>query len=166
MDVQNDSQKFSRSPTLDDLVDLCKHLNNAGVRYIIIGGFALIHHGFVRGTGDIDLLVDPSQENMKRIKQALLYLPDQAVREVNPSDIARYTVVRIADEIVIDLLGKACEVTYEMAQGHVEYDIVAGVRIPYPQVLLLIQTKQGIRPRDQQDRVFLQQLLKLYQKEK
>ena len=38
MDVQNDGEKFSRNPTLDDLVMLCKHLNDAGVRYVIIGG--------------------------------------------------------------------------------------------------------------------------------
>jgi len=61
----------------------------------------------VRGTGDIDLLIDSSRENVKSIKEALLYLPDQAVREVRPHDIAKYTVVRIADEIVIDLLEKS-----------------------------------------------------------
>jgi hypothetical protein len=37
MDVRNDSEKFSRNPTLEDLITLCKHLNEAGVKYVIIG---------------------------------------------------------------------------------------------------------------------------------
>lgn len=165
MDVQNDSEKFSRNPTLDDLVMLCKHLNDAGVRYVIIGGFAVIHHGYVRGTGDIDLLIDSSRENVESIKEALLYLPDQAIREVRPHDIAEYTVVRIADEIVIDLLEKACDVTYERAQSHIEYEVIDGVQIPYLKAPWLIQTKLGIRPQDIQDRTFLEYLVDLPRKE-
>ena len=164
MDVQNDCEKFSRNPTLDDLVMLCKHLNDAGVRYVIIGGFAVIHHGHVRGTGDIDLLIDSSRENVESIKEALLYLPDQAVREVRPHDLAEYTVVRIADEIVIDLVERACDVTYEMAQNHIEYDTIRGVQVPYLEVPLLIQTKLGVRPQDIQDRTFLEHLLELSRK--
>ena len=164
MDVQNDREKFSRNPTLDDLVMLCKHLNDAGVNYVIIGGFAVIHHGYVRGTGDIDLLIDGRRENVESIKEALLYLPDQAVREVRPHDVVEYTVVRIADEIVIDLMERACDVTYEMAQNHIEYDIIDGVQIPYLKVPLLIQTKLGIRPQDIQDRIFLEERLELSRK--
>lgn len=160
MDVQNDSEEFSRSPTLDDLVTLCKHLNEAEVGYVIIGGFAVIHHGYLRATGDIDLLVDTSEENVKRIKKALLYLPDQAVRDVRPGDVAEYAVVRVADEIVIDLMGKACDVTYETAKNHIDYEVIDDVRIPYIDASLLIQTKLGIRPQDIQDRFFLEQLLK------
>ena len=165
MDVQNDSEKFSRNPTLDDLVMLCRHLNDAGVKYVIIGGFAVIHHGYVRGTGDIDLLIDSSRENVESIKEALLYLPDQAVREVRPHDIAEYTVVRIADEIVIDLLERACDVTYERARSHIEYDVIDGVQIPYLKAPWLIQTKLGIRPQDIQDRTFLEHLVELSRKE-
>lgn len=35
-------EKFSRNPTMEDLVELCRNLNDAGVRYVVIGGFALI----------------------------------------------------------------------------------------------------------------------------
>ncbi len=36
------SKEFSRDPTLEDLLQLCQHLNDAGVEYVIIGGFAII----------------------------------------------------------------------------------------------------------------------------
>jgi putative cell wall-binding protein len=72
MDAQNDCPEYSREPTLDDLVLLCRHLNETGVKYVVIGGFAIILSGYIRTTGDIDLLVDSSSENVERIKKALL----------------------------------------------------------------------------------------------
>ena len=49
---------YSRAPELEDLLGLCRTLNREGVRYLLIGGFAVILHGFVRTTKDVDLLVD------------------------------------------------------------------------------------------------------------
>ena len=46
----------SRAPELEDLLTLCKALNAQRVRYALIGGFAVILHGFVPATKDIDLL--------------------------------------------------------------------------------------------------------------
>lgn len=60
MDDQNDRPEYSREPTLDDIVQLCRHLNEAGVKYVVIGGFAIILNGFILTTGDVDLLVDSS----------------------------------------------------------------------------------------------------------
>ena len=34
-------------------------LNRAQVRYLIVGGLAVVAHGFVRFTADIDLVLDP-----------------------------------------------------------------------------------------------------------
>lgn len=62
MDDQDD-REYSRAPELEDLLALCKALNAEGVRYLLIGGFAVILHGFVRATKDIDLLIDASVEN-------------------------------------------------------------------------------------------------------
>ena len=43
-------------------------LNEAGVSYVLIGGIALIRHGVVRATRDIDAVFDPDPENVKRIR--------------------------------------------------------------------------------------------------
>ncbi len=159
MDGQNDRPEYSREPTLDDIVQLCRHLNEAGAKYVIIGGFAVILNGFIRTTGDVDLLVDSSLENVARIKRALLYLPDQAVREIDAEEVAKYSVVRVADEIIVDLMHKACEVTYDHTRDHVAYYSVADVRIPFLKPELLLKTKMTIRPKDAEDRFFLEQLL-------
>ena len=58
-----------------------------------------------------------SEENILKIKKALSFLQDNAVKEVNPDDIEKYEVVRLADEITIDLLKKACDITYDKARA-------------------------------------------------
>ena len=69
---------------------------------------------FVRATEGIDLLVDMAPDNLRRLRNALLDLPDQAVRDIEDDDLDRYVVVRIADELadelVVDLLKAACGV--------------------------------------------------------
>ena len=106
---------YAREPQIEDLVRICRALNEAGARYILIGGFAVIAHGGARTTKDIDLLVDASPENVARVKRALRILEDHAVDEVADTDVARYTVVRVADEIVVDLMAQACGIDYSDA---------------------------------------------------
>lgn len=160
METSDAREEFSRSPTVDDLVVLCRHLNEAGAEYVVIGGFALIHHGYVRTTGDIDLLVESSPKNIERVKEALLQLPDRAVKHVSPEDIDRYAVVRVADEIVVDLMGKACGLSYTDLKKEMEFEIIRGVRIPFLNARGLLQTKQSLRPQDVQDRMFLEELMR------
>jgi predicted nucleotidyltransferase len=88
---------YAREPQIEDLVRICRALNAAGARYILIGGFAVIAHGGARTTKDIDLLVDAASDNVARVKQALRILEDRAVDEVADTDVARYTVVRVAE---------------------------------------------------------------------
>ena len=64
----------------------------------------MVLHGFNRGTEDIDLLVDKASSNIAILKQALSILPDNAIRDVLDSDVEKYEVVRVADEVVIDLM--------------------------------------------------------------
>lgn len=158
MASQNAKGKESRPPTIDDLVSICKKLNEAGARYILIGGLAVNYYGFPRATEDIDLLVDPSEDNISKIKNALSFLPDNAIKEVALDDVEKYAVVRVADEVVIDLLKSACDMTYEKAG--IEYFDFKGVRIPIADISTLIQTKQGIRPKDKEDRSFLDSIEK------
>ena len=159
MDGNDDLGQYSRIPTIEDLVTLCRNLNECLVDYVIVGGFAVIRHGYIRATGDIDLLVENSPENIERIRQALAYLPDGESDKIADSDLDQYRVVRVSGEITVDLLSKACDVTYSSARHHIQYDEIDGVKIPYLKPALLIKTKMGVRPKDIQDRNFLQHLV-------
>jgi predicted nucleotidyltransferase len=47
---------------------ILEDLNRAGVRYVLIGGIALIRHGVVRATRDVDAVVAPDVDNVERIR--------------------------------------------------------------------------------------------------
>ena len=55
----------------NDFKELLALLNAHEVDYIIVGAFALAHHGAPRYTGDLDILVRPDSENGQRILRAL-----------------------------------------------------------------------------------------------
>jgi tRNA nucleotidyltransferase/poly(A) polymerase len=48
-----------------------KTLNEAGVRYLVVGGVAVVLHGYLRTTGDLDLVVELSPANLDRALAAL-----------------------------------------------------------------------------------------------
>ena len=50
---------------------LLRLLNERRVNYVIIGAHACAAHGFVRATKDIDILIDPTTDNIERLKSAL-----------------------------------------------------------------------------------------------
>jgi hypothetical protein len=160
MVAQNDDQKQeSRPPTVEDLVGLCRELNARGAEYLVIGGMAMINAGFVRTTEDIDLLIESSASNQERVRQALSVLPDNAVRELADDDLDRYTVVRVADEIVVDLMKSACGIDYDGARMGIVPMKVNDVLIPFAGPELLWKMKQTLREKDRQDLLFLRMLL-------
>ena len=160
MDDKDDGKELeSRPPTVEDLVQLCRSLNREGTKYLIIGGMAVIQAGFVRATADIDLLVDASPENQETIRTALMGLPDQAIREVQPDDLDNYVVVRVADEIVVDLMKIACGINYEEASKSILRVKIQDTIIPFASPELLLRLKNTVREKDKIDRQFLEQLL-------
>jgi predicted nucleotidyltransferase len=54
-----------------DFREFIQSLNNNGVRYLVVGGYAVALHGYPRYTKDIDIWVEPSSENAAKIIQAL-----------------------------------------------------------------------------------------------
>lgn len=154
-----DDPSYSRAPEPDDLVRLCRALNSAGARYILIGGFAVVAHGATRFTKDIDLLVDDSPENVARVKQGLSILADNAAAEVHDHDVRDHVVVRVADEIIVDLMGQACGLRYADVAADAETRVIDDVTIPLASPAMLIRTKDTFRPQDAIDRGFLEAVI-------
>jgi hypothetical protein len=155
-----------RAPTLEDVVRICRSLNENAARYVLIGGFAVIAHGGARTTKDIDFLVDSSPENIARIKTALRILSDNAAEEIDDRDVEKYSVVRVADEVLVDLLAKACDVTYKVAIQDAETIELGGIVIPLASKRTLIESKKTIRPSDRIDTDFLAFLIEEEDKDK
>ena len=76
---------YSRPASFEDLKTLIRALNQNDAEYLLIGGYALFAHGYHRATTDIDLLVPANYAAGKKIRDALLLLPDQAARDIDPA---------------------------------------------------------------------------------
>lgn len=58
----------------EDFKELLALLNAHEVEYVIVGAYALSHHGVPRYTGDLDILIRAETENARRILDALAVL--------------------------------------------------------------------------------------------
>jgi len=153
-----EEELVSRAPTPQDLADLCRLLNASGTRYIVVGGFAIRGAGYSRETMEVDLIVATDPENEAKVYKALESLPDKAILELQPGEIAKYTVVRVGDEICVDLMASAGGIDYEEASKDQVIRKVGGVPIPFASPRLLYRMKEKThREKDRADLQFLRE---------
>ena len=93
-----------------DFVDLLRAFAAADVRFLVVGAYALGVHGRPRATGDLDVWIDPSPDNAKRVIKALVDF-GAPLRDVSESDFSKpgwtyqIGVPPIRIDILTDLTG-------------------------------------------------------------
>ena len=157
--AKRDAKDLEPRPPLEaDVTALCRELNRLGARYVVVGGFAIIAAGLPRLTADVDLIVAADAENEAKVFAALSTLPDNAVRELQPGELQQYNVIRVADEILVDLMRSAGGIDYDEAAKDVVVHEVGGVPIPFASPRLLWRMKVVThREKDAADLIFLRQ---------
>lgn len=144
----------------DALLGLLRRFQAEGVDYLLVGGHAVRLNGFNRNTEDIDILLPSSLENGRRVIKALAFLPSSKELEVQwfapPANEPEN--IRVADELLIDLLFAANGQTYESLQDHVRTLVVDGVSIRTLDIEGLLKTKTDYRDKDRIDREALTRL--------
>jgi len=58
-------------PEALDPLPLLRALHERGIAYIVVGGFAVNAHGFIRVTKDLDIVPNPVRENLQRLAAML-----------------------------------------------------------------------------------------------
>jgi hypothetical protein len=138
----------------DGLLHLLRRFQEEGVDYILVGGQAVRLNGFVRATEDIDVLLPSSADNGRRVIRALDFLPSSA--ELDPAwfevDPAQPDNIRVADDLLIDLLFAANGQTFESLQPHVRTLTLDGVNVRTLNIEGLLRTKTDYRDKDRVDR--------------
>ncbi len=142
------------------LLRVCTLLKSHAVRYIIVGAQASILHGYVRDTADVDVLVPEDLANHARLIAALSELEDHAAAELTPQDFVENVVVKIADEVEVDVSTRAWKVTYDEAAPTAERVTIDGVEIIYADLPTLIRSKETYRDQDRVDVAHLSELLR------
>lgn len=65
---------------------ICRALNQAGVNYVVVGGFAAVIHGSPLPTVDVDVVPDRADENLARLAVALNAIGAQLRTSADPVD--------------------------------------------------------------------------------
>lgn len=75
-------------------IDILRTLIAHRVEFIVIGGFALAAHGYVRGTKDLDVVPEPGRENLELLLAALRELEAEplALGDFKPEELVELSL--------------------------------------------------------------------------
>jgi hypothetical protein len=93
-----------------DFKDFLKLLNSYNVEYLLVGGYAVGYHGYPRATGDMDIWIELSELNSKKIASAFhdFGMPDEAISEslfLEPNKVIRMGVPPVRLEVITSASG-------------------------------------------------------------
>lgn len=147
--------------TADPLLKLFARFRDENVEYVLIGGQAVRLNGYVRATEDVDVLVKATRVNGERIIRALDFLA--ASRDLDadwfvPATDGNAENIRVADDVLVDLLFAANGETYESVQAHVCELMIEGTPVKVLNIDGLIKTKTDFREKDLLDKRVLSRI--------
>jgi len=149
---------------LADVQAILRALNDADVRYLIVGGLAVVAHGYVRATVDIDIVLNLEKENALRAMKALDAIGYRPLVPVAATDFADEAIRRrwIEDKnmIVFQMRNPDRESTrldifvdepfsFAKELAEAKWEDVAGIQAPVLRLERLLQMKrESGRPQD------------------
>ena len=143
--------------SLDKLPDILQALADEGVDYVLIGAVAMMAHGLVRGTEDLDFFVRPEAKNIALLRAALrrVFPEDAAIDEISEGDLAgEYPAIRYNapdGSFGIDILSRLGEAfSYESLEYQQSVFDGIPVRVATPRMLYRMK-KDTMRWKDRID---------------
>jgi hypothetical protein len=146
--------------------DLLKSLNDQGVAYLVVGGWAVIHYGYVRYTGDIDIWIAVSPGNTSQLAAALMQF---CHGRFDPETINQkrktleFGMPPLRVHIMCDISGvkfEDCQKRQEMAEWN-------GIPVPVISLADLLENKRATRRmKDRADVEYFGKYLKLTKRKK
>jgi hypothetical protein len=141
----------------DLLLKLLSRFREEGVEYVLVGGQAVRLNGFLRATEDVDVLLHATRENGRRVKQAMDFLASSS--ELDPEwfepEDGELENIRVADDLIVDLLFAANGETYESVRPFVREILVEDVSVRVLNIDGLLRTKTDYREKDILDKQVL-----------
>lgn len=140
---------------LDTHQELLASLILHEVDFIIIGGFAVIFHGYRRTTGDVDIWIKPDNENKGNLLKALesFGVTPEALQELASLDFQQHLAFHIGQEPdKIEFLTQISGVNYDEADSQKVIADVDQLKIPFLNYHHLVLSKMNTgRLRDKAD---------------
>ncbi len=130
----------------EDFKDFIDALNNFDVEYIVVGGYAVILHGYRRTTGDLDIWVNPTIENHKKLIKAFLKfgLPTTDISEEKflkdgEVEVFAYGIPPVCIEVLKTV--KGCDFTQAYSKS--QFFDESGLKIRFLHLDTLFQSKKA-----------------------
>lgn len=130
---------------LPDWIELCSSLNAHRVEYLLVGGQAVIAHGYPRLTKQLDLGVRPTAANGARVLAALVAFGAAPV-DLNPTQFEdpRTLLMLGREPFRVDILTNIPGVTFDEAWGSRLYVTLDEVELPVIGKAHLIKNKRAV----------------------
>jgi hypothetical protein len=100
---------------LDRLKRVFASFDSHDVRYVVIGGVAAILHGVPRTTFDLDILIETTPENARRLLEALTEAGLGTASLTTPEEVLRNTITVFEDRVRIDVQTATPGITFREA---------------------------------------------------
>ena len=128
-------------------------LGRAKVNFIVVGGVAVALNGFVRTTEDVDILVEPSPDNINRLLTSLGSFGEGNARELSAADFDETEgAVRVIEDFPLDIFTLMRGYAYRDLIRKTEQTEIQGTTIIFLNSAGLIRLKEGSpREKDQID---------------
>jgi hypothetical protein len=147
----------------EELTKFWKTLNQNGVRYIMVGGFATRFHGFNRSTDDLDMWLEDTIENRRNLRKSFLALgygdfPSLETMQFVPGWTNFYVGSGIDLDIMTTMKGLEA-VPFSECFDMASVADLEGIEVPFLHINHLIENKKIVnRPKDQVDVVELEKI--------
>jgi hypothetical protein len=140
----------------ESVTSVLRAFEEHGVRYVVFGGAALNLHGLARFTEDLDVFIEPTTENVERMKVALVEVfADPEIASITAADLlGDYPAVQYippAGSFHLDVLTRLGE-AFRFADLESERVPLGDFSVTVATPRMLYRMKRGtVRPKDQAD---------------
>jgi hypothetical protein len=98
--------------------EILETLTEFGVDFVIVGGVAVQAHGYLRGTGDLDVVPRPTSLNLSRLAEALADLESEVWRADRPVNVTDPNLLRRAPLVpLVTRFGRLDLLNFEQTAG-------------------------------------------------
>lgn len=143
------------------VAEVCARLNAHHAKYVVVGATAMQLWGTTRATRDIDVLIETSIPNARRVLAALGEVGFGFAKEWLAEEIVAKPVTIIGDSPRVDVLTIAWSVRYPEAAPDAKIFTVEGVKVPAASIEHLIASKRTGRLQDAADIEVLEEIRRL-----
>jgi len=149
---------------LENHQTLLIQLLESHVEFIVAGGYAVIYHGYLRNTGDLDLWLNPDNKNKERLISLLKTqgVSDDSLETLANKDFTKHLAFHYGNPPErTDFMTTLSGITFKEAISKCNYIPLQGLQVPVLSVEDLILTKIASgRLKDQADVEAIQQIQK------